>query len=137
MAEGLFWHLGAGLFCIWLAYLFVKRGQRLAELEGGFVALVAFDGPPPRPLVLRALRFLEGECADVMRTRVRLEQPEPGDAVRAVSALLGRLNAARRADAKQGAGEVFAGASPQTRTHTGNEGEPVKARWNGTRWELS
>lgn len=129
LADGILWHLGAGLFFGWLALHFLSNRRRFEELEGGFVALVAWEGEPPRPLILRALRFLESECLDVLGTPIRLQQPAPSEASRAVITLMGRLAALRRQkNRKAQPALVFLGEPKQ--------GAAFWARWNGSQWEV-
>ncbi len=126
MAEGIAWHLGAGLLSVWLAFLYVRRGRRLEEIEGALLALLAVEGEPPRPLVRRALCFLEEECADVLGTTVRLEQPAPAQARDAAAALVRLLANVR---ASTGAQQALPFAQ------SGQAG--FKMRWDVDHWEVN
>ena len=164
MADGILWHLGAGVFFAWLAFHFLANRRRAEELEGGFVTLVAWEGEPPKALVLRAMRFLEAECFDVLGTPIRLEQPPAAEAPKAAALLFGRLSALRRAEGKvaketpprshfarvfghrittpaamtKDLSEPTAASEPTAGSETTEIGSRRvrAARWSGTQWEL-
>ncbi|MCA2959342.1 MAG: hypothetical protein IOD12_03760 [Silvanigrellales bacterium] len=158
MADGILWHLGAGVFFAWLAFHFLSNRRRAEELEGGFVTLVAWEGEPPKALVLRAMRFLEAECFDVLGTPIRLEQPPAAEAPKAAALLFGRLSALRREEGKVAKKRCLSGhfarvfghgnATPGAKTEdVPEEAQGTKttdigarrvraARWSGSQWEL-